>query len=92
MTFNFAHKFIFLLVELFSIIIESPRWLASRGKIAKCVKELEKIARMNGTKVPENAAMQLQKMNYGTEKTFGIIRLFSSWRLTKNSILIMVGW
>ncbi|XP_017787299.1 PREDICTED: organic cation transporter 1-like [Nicrophorus vespilloides] len=73
-------------------MIESPRWLANRGKASKCIRELETIARMNNTKVPDNIASILTKFNGEREKIYGIMGLFSSWRLTKNGTLLMLGW
>lgn len=77
----------------FRLIIESPRWLASKGKIKRCVKELSKIARINKTKLPEEIEMKLQKIiNTNNEKVYGVMSLFSSWRLTVNGILVIIGW
>ncbi|XP_017787307.1 PREDICTED: organic cation transporter 1-like [Nicrophorus vespilloides] len=75
-----------------SFLIESPRWLASKGKTKKCVKELHKIAKVNNTKVPEDAIYTLAKVSGKEEKVYGMLALFSSWRLAKNSFLLITGW
>ncbi|XP_017787310.1 PREDICTED: organic cation transporter protein-like [Nicrophorus vespilloides] len=73
-------------------LIESPRWLISKGNIKKCVKELNKIAKVNGTELPEDASYLLTKVTGDEEKVYGMFGLFSSWRLTKNTLLIISGW
>jgi len=73
-------------------LIESPRWLASKGKTSKCIEELQKIAKLNHTKVPDNAHIKLAKTAANIEKAYGVLGLFSSWRLAKNSFLLVKGW
>lgn len=73
-------------------IIESPRWLASKGKVSKCIKELRKIAEVNGTTLPEDLEESIQLLRKKDEKVYGVISLVSSWRLAKNGFLIVTGW
>lgn len=76
------------------LIIESPRWLANRGKTIQCIKELEKIAKVNGTTVPTDALIML-KSDYKhseDEKLYGVISLFSRWRIAKNTIIMSLCW
>lgn len=73
-------------------MIESPRWLASQGKTAKCIRQLEVIAKMNKTKVPKDAWITLRKSGAKSEKGFGVMSLFSSWRLAKNTLMLISCW
>lgn len=73
-------------------MIESPRWLAGQGKTAKCIKQLEIIAKLNGTEVPDDAMVTLRYRPELAEKIYGIMSLFSSWRLAKNTILLTICW
>ncbi|RZC39744.1 organic cation transporter 1 [Asbolus verrucosus] len=73
-------------------MIESPRWLASKGKMKKCVKELKRIAKLNNSEVSDKVLMSLNKETIKPEKNFGVMSLFSSWNLAKKSILIITGW
>ncbi|XP_017787312.1 PREDICTED: organic cation transporter 1-like [Nicrophorus vespilloides] len=72
--------------------IESPRWLASKGKTSRCVKELGKIAKINGKELPENLAYDISNLPKEDEKVYGVLGLFSSWRLSKNTLCLMSGW
>ncbi|XP_065157057.1 organic cation transporter 1-like [Atheta coriaria] len=75
-------------------IIESPRWLASKGKITRCIKELRNVAKANKTELPSDIEEVLIK--YCQENSQGkhqsIFALFSSPRLTKNTILLLLSW
>ncbi|XP_017787316.1 PREDICTED: organic cation transporter 1-like isoform X2 [Nicrophorus vespilloides] len=73
------------------LFIESPRWLASKGKTEKCVKELGKIAKANGKALPENVAYDISNLPKQEEKVYGVLSLFSSWRLAKNTLLLASG-
>lgn len=84
------NKFIF--TKVFSLMIESPRWLVGRGKVSRSVIELSKIAKMNGTKLPDNTPIKLQQIARHPEKIYGMLSLFSSWRLAKNTVLLITGW
>nr|CAD7406604.1 unnamed protein product [Timema cristinae] len=67
---------------------ESPRWLATTGRVAKCEKALGKIAKMNENTLPANTADILLTLSKKKEKSYGFASLFSSWRLAKNTFLI----
>ncbi|XP_065157525.1 organic cation transporter 1-like [Atheta coriaria] len=75
-------------------MIESPRWLASKGKIKRCYQELEKVAKTNKTDMPNNTEAVLKKAYdvKGTEKNHTILGLFSSPRLAKNTIMLVCCW
>ncbi|XP_067015468.2 organic cation/carnitine transporter 2 [Anabrus simplex] len=71
---------------------ESPRWLASCGKIEQCQKVLSYIAEINGTSLPPDTKDILKKIAGRKEKFYGIASLFTSWRLGKNVVLICGSW
>lgn len=74
-------------------IIESPRWLASRGKQERALKELTKIAKINGTCISDEVLTFLEKnTSQKPEKVYGMMSLFSSVRLAKNTILMTGCW
>lgn len=67
---------------------ESPRWLVAKGKTRKCLKVLHQIAKENGTSLPDNALEILEKLERRKEKVYGVLSLFSNWRLLRNTVLI----
>ncbi|KAJ9573945.1 hypothetical protein L9F63_008687, partial [Diploptera punctata] len=71
---------------------ESARWLAAKGKIKKCAKELQKMANMNKTLLPVETDNILNKIAAKKEKIYGVASLFNHWRLAKNTILIVYLW
>lgn len=71
---------------------ESARWLAAKGRIKKCAKELEKIAKMNKSLLPDDTADTLNKIAAKKEKIYGVASLFNHWRLAKNTLLIVYLW
>lgn len=77
---------------MFKLLPESPRWLASRGRVKESAKVLEYIARINKTSVPENTYEVLQKIADKKEKFYGMATLFIHWRLAKNTIIIIICW
>lgn len=54
--------------------------------------ELEKIASINNTKLPANTESKLRKIGLMQEKSYGMVSLFSHWRLAKNTILVITAW
>lgn len=76
----------------FRWIIESPKWLADRGKIPRAIKELRKIAKVNHTQLPDDLILSLKKLAERKEKVYGVMSLFTSWRLAKNTLLLLTGW
>lgn len=73
-------------------MIESPRWLASKGQLKKCLKELKTIAKVNKTTISDKILVSLNQETVEPEKNFGYMTLFSSRNLAKNSILTIIGW
>ncbi|KAJ3650352.1 hypothetical protein Zmor_022045 [Zophobas morio] len=82
--------FFFMFIQ--SYMIESPRWLATKGETKKCVKELKKIAKINGTTISDKVIESLNEQISTPEKSYGIMSLFSSWNLAKISINTIIGW
>jgi hypothetical protein len=73
-------------------MIESPRWLASKGQMKKCVTQLRKIAKINNSTVTDKVLVSLSKETPPPEKNFGVMSLFSSCRLAIKSTLVIIGW
>jgi len=71
---------------------ESPRWLASRGKVKRAMASLQYIADVNGKQLPEDTLPVLEAIASRKEKTFGIPSLFSNARLAKNTFMIITCW
>ena len=71
---------------------ESPRWLASRGRVEDTVKVLKYIAKVNKTQIPANTYSVLEKIASKKESVYGFASLFSSLRLAKNTLAIIVCW
>jgi len=74
-------------------LIESPRWLANKGYLGRCANELNKIAKINGkeTLITEKW-LQEQLKDHNVEKVYGMASLFTSWRLAKNTMLMVTAW
>lgn len=71
---------------------ESPRWLASRGRVEDSAHVLKYIAKVNKTTLPENTYEVLQKIADKKEKFYGMATLFIHWRLAKNTIIMIICW
>lgn len=74
-------------------MIESPRWLANKQKYKECAEMLNRIANINKKEIryTESSLKQIfgkQK----DEKVYGVMSLFSHWRLARNTILLVLGW
>lgn len=74
-------------------MIESPRWLATKGYLDRCATELNRIAKINGKDVVITEKMLIELMpDEKSEDVYGILSLFGHWRLAKNTILLIVCW
>ena len=74
-------------------MIESPRWLATKGRLTESAVQLNKIAKINGSKVRMSEKVlkdMLPKVD--VEAVYGMMSLFSGWRLAKNTIIIIICW
>lgn len=91
---SFSSQITFKSRVMFSrYMIESPRWLANKGKYKRCAAQLQKIAKVNGTKieVTEKLIKEMLK-DHEVEKVYGMASLFTSWRLAKNTTLMINSW
>ncbi|KAL0271477.1 UNVERIFIED_CONTAM: hypothetical protein PYX00_008558 [Menopon gallinae] len=77
---------------MYKMFPESPRWLASKGRVKQAAEVLKYIARVNKTTYPDNAEEVLQKIADKKEKFYGLPTLFFHWRLAKNTLLIITCW
>ncbi|KAK6195569.1 hypothetical protein SNE40_000973 [Patella caerulea] len=80
------------------VVPESLRWLATKGKIEEAKVVLDKIARFNGTKVPDNAEAILRKVaeierqsNEG-EKKYTYIDIYRGFPMIKKSLCLNYIW
>lgn len=59
----------------------------------RCAQQLNKIAKVNGRPADITAKwLQEQLKDHQVEKVYGMASLFTSWRLAKNTILMVTGW
>lgn len=101
--FQFSRDWVWFLmlttipVGLFALwpkyMIESPRWLATKRYLKRCAAELNRIAKINGKDIVITEKL-LEEMlpNTKVEQVYGIASLFTGWRLSKNTILIIICW
>ncbi|KAJ6641583.1 Carcinine transporter [Pseudolycoriella hygida] len=74
-------------------MIESPRWLATKGRYDKCATQLNRIAKINGKDVKLTEKMLRDLMpEEASEDVYGIFSLFAHWRLAKNTIMLIICW
>lgn len=79
-------------------MIESPRWLATSGRLADCAKYLTAIARINGRTDIDIDESYLKKMlpdgsgTDGGDQVYGMLSLFSGWRIARNTLLLIFCW
>ncbi|XP_058467365.1 beta-alanine transporter isoform X2 [Malaya genurostris] len=85
---------IFLFILIPQYLIESPRWLAARGKYGRSMRELRKIATSNGIRRLSFDERTLEKLfaQRKIETVYGMASLFSGWRMAKNTVLCVVCW
>lgn len=74
-------------------MIESPRWLATKGHLGRCAKELNRIAKINGKDIVITEKMIKELLpNEESDNVYGILSLFTHWRLAKNTIMLIIVW
>ncbi|XP_035782320.1 beta-alanine transporter-like [Anopheles albimanus] len=74
--------------------IESPRWMATRGDYRGALKQLKRIAHINGIReLPYDEHMLEKRLaDHRTDTVYGIASLFDGWRMTRNTILVVLCW
>lgn len=74
-------------------MIESPRWLANRGRLEEAAMYLNRIAVINGKEL-NMSEKELQSLLPAkeTEKVYGVFSLFSGLRLAKNTLILITCW
>ncbi|KAK6195567.1 hypothetical protein SNE40_000971 [Patella caerulea] len=80
------------------VVPESLRWLATKDRIIEGREVLEKIARFNGTAVPENAeyilrkVAQIERVNNEGGKKYTYIDIYRGWTMFKTSFCLQFIW
>jgi OCT family organic cation transporter-like MFS transporter 4/5 len=97
--FTIIPKYVFVLIlniisnRIQRYMIESPRWLATKGRFKECAAELQKIADINKKDVQVTEKLLKEMMpNQVVETVYGVASLFCHWRLAKNTLLLTVSW
>lgn len=80
-------------------MIESPRWLATGGRLAECAKYLTAIGRINGRTDAADSISEayLKKMlpdsgSGNGEQVYGMLSFFTGWRIARNTLLLVCCW
>ncbi|XP_050389018.1 solute carrier family 22 member 4 [Patella vulgata] len=80
------------------VVPESLRWLSTKDRIEEAKEILDKIARFNGTKVPENAedvlrkVAEMEKKKNRTEKKYTYLDIYKGFPMLKKSLCIQLIW
>ena len=77
----------------YPLVMESPRWLLSqKGRTAEAKELLLKIATINNRPEPDNLYKRLNAINeiILNEPKYGLISLFSRWRMAVKTILLVI--
>ncbi|PSN35683.1 hypothetical protein C0J52_21768 [Blattella germanica] len=74
-------------------IVESARWLAAKGRIRKCAQELEKMAKTNGSRLPDDTDIILAKIAAKKEKIYDkSIVITNINKINLMSLIIEIGF
>ena len=74
-------------------MIESPRWLVQNGDLAKASFYLNRIAKINNKPIKLNEeVLRTMIPNDEREKVYGMLSLFSGFRLAKNTTILIICW
>lgn len=75
---------------------ESPRWLLSKGRVKKAEKILTDMAKYNKKPIPDfsklRAFVEKERQLQAARTRYSYWHLCSSWKLAKNSLILMYGW
>ncbi|XP_050733892.1 beta-alanine transporter-like isoform X2 [Eriocheir sinensis] len=87
------------------VLPESPRWLLANGRVDEAEKIMEKMARVNGKKLPQNYMANLRRKfeveQYmagkedkpaSSQKTYGVMDLFRTPNLCRKTLIITFIW
>ncbi|XP_044742619.1 solute carrier family 22 member 5-like [Chrysoperla carnea] len=81
-----------LIFIFYKYLIESPRWLVSRGEMEKAYVQLKVIAKYNKRPLPDDFMDKLNCLKNKGESNYGLSSLISSWRLFKNTLVLCICW
>ncbi|XP_058482944.1 solute carrier family 22 member 13-like [Solea solea] len=80
-----------LVLGLFYLILpESARWLITNGKKKKAIKEIQRAAKMNGRKVPEDLLNQVELVE--TSRRQSMLDIFRISYLRKRALIMSYIW
>lgn len=75
---------------------ESPRWLLSKGRIKKAERILTDMAKYNKKPIPDFSKLRIyverERRLQDARTKYSYWHLCSSWKLAKNSLILMYGW
>ncbi|XP_038048377.1 organic cation transporter protein-like [Patiria miniata] len=81
------------------VVPESPRWLISKGRFKEAEKIITKIAKVNGTKVPENLFESLENIQENetdpkssSARRTTVLDLFRTPNIRKKTLVIFFNW
>ncbi|KAK6195568.1 hypothetical protein SNE40_000972 [Patella caerulea] len=80
------------------IVPESLRWLSTKDRIEEAKEVLDKIARLNGTTVPENAeavlrkVAEMEKEKNRSGKKYTYLDIYKGFPMLKKSLCIQLIW
>lgn len=74
-------------------MIESPRWLISRGQLKEAAFYLKRIAKINNKPINMNEKLLQDMLPVNEpENVYGMLSLFHGFRLAKNTTILIVCW
>lgn len=88
----------YLLFLYFPVLIESPRWQITAGRIKPAIKTIHKIAKTNGKNIEPgriermvDELVQKQKKEAESDGNIGVWTLFSKFNLAKNTSMLCIA-
>lgn len=74
-------------------MIESPRWLATKRYFKRCAIEMNRIGKINKSKIVITEKMLEESLpDIKAEEVYGMASLFTGWRLARNTMMIVISW